>query len=156
MMPSSRPSTPTVRTTRYTVNATNSAGRTHMPGDATVRSRSSRKAKRNTTSTVTASGSNVISARDSTLCRAAQIGRADGLARGELSGRTAVHDRADFEDVAPARGGEGLTGVLLNQQDRRSARVDVADHGKDRLHELGGEPERRFIEQQHARTRHHR
>jgi hypothetical protein len=51
---------------------------------------------------------------------------------------------------------EGEARVLFHQQDRHSAFVEFGDDGEDFPHELRGEPEARFVEQQQARPAHQR
>src|SRR5207245_9308102 len=63
-------------------------------------------------------------------------------------------DRARLEDVAVVRDGQGLVGVLLDEQDRRAAGVDVADDAEDLLDEHGGEAQRRLGEQHQDRLVH--
>src|SRR2546428_5257636 len=65
-------------------------------------------------------------------------------------------DRSRLEDVAVVRDGQGLVGILLDEQDRRAAGVDVADDAEDLLDEHGGEAQRRLVEQHQDRLGHER
>ena len=65
-------------------------------------------------------------------------------------------DVAGLEDVAAVGGVERHQRVLLDEQDRRALRVDLADDLEDLLDEDRREPHRRLVEQQQLRPRHER
>src|SRR5215475_1237564 len=65
-------------------------------------------------------------------------------------------DGAGLQHVAVVRDRQGLVGVLLDEQHRGAADVDLADDAEDLLHEHGGEPERRFVEEHQRRLGHER
>src|SRR5262245_7398414 len=65
-------------------------------------------------------------------------------------------DRARLQHVAVVCHGQGLVRVLLDEQDGRSVRVDLADDGEDLLDEHRREPERRLVEKQQRGLGHER
>src|SRR6266540_1830769 len=60
-------------------------------------------------------------------------------------------DLARLQHVAAAGDVERHQGVLLDEQDRRPLRVDLADDLEDPLDEDGREPHRRLVEEQQLR-----
>src|SRR5204863_8826480 len=69
----------------------------------------------------------------------------------QLLGVVGERDRSCLQYVAPAGDVEGHQGVLLDEEDRRPLRVDLADDLEDPLDEDRREPHRRLVEQQQLR-----
>ena len=63
-------------------------------------------------------------------------------------------DLAGFEHVAAIGDSQGRTGVLLDQQDRQAAALEVDDGLVDVLHNQRGDAQRRLIHHQQSRPRH--
>src|SRR3972149_6925261 len=61
-----------------------------------------------------------------------------------------------LEDVAPPGGREGLADVLLDQQHRHAAGVDLPDDPENLLHHHGGQAERRLVQHQEGGPGHQR
>src|SRR5262245_36272527 len=84
----------------------------------------------------------------------AEVGMADPFVARELLGLVREYDLARFEAVAAVRDAESHVGVLLHEQDRRAALVDLPDRPEDGGDELRRQPERRLVEEEHLRLRH--
>src|ERR671925_586197 len=63
-------------------------------------------------------------------------------------------DRPRLEHVAVVGDGEGLVGVLLDQQHRGAAGVDLADDGEDLLDQHRGQPQGGLVQQHEGRLGH--
>src|SRR5919197_294575 len=87
-----------------------------------------------------------------TQCLGAEVRLLDVLVLLQLLRVVCERDLARLEDVAAVRDVERHQGVLLDEQDRRALRDDLADP----LDEDRREPHRRLIEQQQLRARHQR
>src|SRR5437867_3749285 len=64
------------------------------------------------------------------------------------------HDAAVLDHVAAVAERQGARNVLLDQQDRRAARVDRAQVLEDQLHHDGRQAQAGLVEQQQRRLRH--
>src|SRR3954451_18865009 len=87
---------------------------------------------------------------------AAEVGGADAVVLAELLAGALTDDLAGLEDVRLVRGAQGLSGVLLDQQDRRPLRVDLPDDREDLRDQLRRQPHRGLVEQQQLRPSHQR
>src|SRR5437867_4838728 len=83
--------------------------------------------------------------------RSADIGVLRQLGRGSRQ-----RDGAGLEHVPSVGDGERHRGVLLDQENRHSLAVDVADRVEDLLDEDGSQPHARLVEQQEPWVRHER
>ena len=86
---------------------------------------------------------------------AAEIGLMDALVLLQVAARARRDDRAGLQDVAAARGLERIARILLDQQNAGAGGVDRADGAEDILHDHRREPERRLVQAQQPRLRHH-
>src|SRR3981081_2955064 len=64
-------------------------------------------------------------------------------------------DRAGLDDIAAIGDGERGMGVLLDQQNGQAALLEIADDGKDLVHQARGKPHRRLVEAGDAGLRHY-
>ena len=69
----------------------------------------------------------------------------------QLTGGGVQGDTPDLKHVAVMRGLQRHVRVLLDEQDRRAGRVDLADDLEDRLHDLRRQAQRRLVQQQQPR-----
>jgi len=78
----------------------------------------------------------------------------DGRASAQVGASVLVCDRSHLEDVPAGRHGQGLSGILLDEQYRRTTGVDLPNHAEDRLDQERRETERGLVEQQQPRPAH--
>src|SRR6266511_2361682 len=90
------------------------------------------------------------------LVRDAEIGLLDLVVLLQLLRVVRERDRAGLEHVASVGDVEGHQGVLLDEEDRRPLRVDLADDLEDPLDEDRREPHRRLVQQEELRVGHQR
>src|SRR5262249_2537525 len=85
---------------------------------------------------------------------AAEIGLLDVWARQEAFPGVREHDAAVLEDIAPMRELERPRHVLLDEDDRRAAAIDLLERLEDPLHRQRRQSEARLVEQEKPRARH--
>src|SRR5437764_6519273 len=92
--------------------------------------------------------------RPASSCLPAQIRRADLVVRRQLRCLVLEHDPSRLEHVAALRGRERHVRVLLDEQHRDAAAIDLDDVPEDLADEDRRDAERWLIEEQHARAAH--
>src|SRR3954467_12761583 len=86
--------------------------------------------------------------------RTAEVGGPGAFVLKKRIGCPLEHDAPGFDHVAALRAPQRFRDVLLDQQYRDAARVDLRDRVEDRLHQHRREPERRLVEHEKPRLQH--
>src|SRR2546426_1107490 len=86
----------------------------------------------------------------------AEVGASYVWVLAQLGGASLRGDAAVLEDDRTACDAERRVHVLLDEQHRDAGAIDRFEYSEDRVDDLGGEAERRLVEDQELRIRHQR
>src|SRR5262245_124352 len=84
-----------------------------------------------------------------------EIGTTDVRILAQRVAGAAGDDGAGLQDVAALRGLQRMAGILLHQEDAGAVAVDGTDRLEDALHDERRQAERRLVEAEEPRLRHH-